>query len=65
MILSAVCIPRWWDVTPLQLHWVGINMAYAETLLAESALDPERRTQMMATLERYAPPARVKKWSAS
>lgn len=60
MILSAV-IPRWWDVTPLQLHWVGINMAYAETLLAESALDPDRRTQVMATLERYAPPARVKK----
>jgi hypothetical protein len=60
MILSAV-IPRWWDVTPLQLHWVGINMAYAETLLAESALDPNRRTQVMATLERYAPPARIKK----
>ena len=60
MILSAV-IPRWWDVTPLQLHWVGINMAYAETLLAESALSSDRRTQVMATLERYAPPARVKK----
>jgi hypothetical protein len=60
MILSAV-IPRWWDVTPLQLHWVGINMAYAETLLAESALNPDRRAQVMATLERYAPPARVKK----
>ncbi len=60
MILSAV-IPRWWDVTPLQLHWVGINMAYAETLLAESALSSDRRTQVMATLEKYAPPARVKK----
>ncbi len=60
MILSAV-IPRWWDVTPLQLHWVGINMAYAETLLAESALSSERRTQVMATLEKYAPPARIKK----
>ncbi len=60
MILSAV-IPRWWDVTPLQLHWVGINMAYAETLLAESALNPDRRTQVLATLDRYAPPARIKK----
>jgi hypothetical protein len=60
MILSAV-IPRWWDVTPLQLHWVGINMTYAETLLAESALNPERRAQVMATLDRYAPPARIKK----
>jgi hypothetical protein len=60
MILSAV-VPRWWDVTPLQLHWVGINMAYAETLLAESALDPARRTQVLAVVERYAPPGRVRK----
>jgi hypothetical protein len=60
MILSAV-IPRWWDVTPLQLHWVGVNMRYAETLLAESALDANRRAQVVATLEKYAPPARVKK----
>jgi hypothetical protein len=60
MILSAV-IPRWWDVTPLQLHWVGINMAYAETLLAESALNSDRRELVMATLEKYAPPARAKK----
>jgi len=60
MILSAV-IPRWWDVTPLQLHWVGVNMAYAETLLAESALSPDRCAQVLAVLERYAPPARIKK----
>jgi len=60
MILSAV-IPRWWDVTPLQLHWVGVNMAYAETLLAESALSEDRRTQVLGVLERYAPPARIKK----
>src|SRR5262249_31411338 len=38
MILSAV-IPRWWNVSPMQLHWVGMHMSYAETLLAESALD--------------------------
>ncbi len=60
MILSAT-IPRWWDVTPLQLHWVGLNMSYAETLLAESALNSDRRTQVLTVLERYAPPARIKK----
>jgi len=59
MILSAV-IPRWWNVTPLQLHWVGTHMAYAETLLAESALDAERRNQVLAAFDRYAPPARTK-----
>jgi hypothetical protein len=60
MILSAV-IPRWWNVTPLQLHWVGAQMAYAETALGESALDPERRKNVIAALERYAPPARLRK----
>jgi hypothetical protein len=60
MILSAV-VPRWWNVTPVQLHWVGMNMAYADTLLAESVLSPERRNQVLAVLDRYAPPARVRK----
>jgi hypothetical protein len=60
MILSAV-IPRWWNVTPLQLHWVGVHMAYAETALAEGALDPERRKQVVAALDRYAPPSRLRK----
>jgi hypothetical protein len=59
MILSAV-IPRWWNVTPLQLHWVGAHMAYAETALAEGALDPERRKQVLAALNHYAPPVRLR-----
>jgi hypothetical protein len=60
MILSAV-IPRWWDVSPVQLHWVGMHMAYAETLLAESSLDGKRRGEVLAVLEHYAPPVRLKK----
>ncbi|HVO98529.1 MAG TPA: hypothetical protein VMT15_10710 [Bryobacteraceae bacterium] len=60
LILSAV-VPRWWNTTPLQIHWVGVNMAYAETLLAESALNADRRAQVLGVLERYAPPARVRK----
>jgi hypothetical protein len=61
--LSAV-IPRWWNVTPLQLHFVGIHMAYAETLLAESALDAKRRQEVIAVLDQYAPPVRSKKVEA-
>jgi hypothetical protein len=60
MILSAV-IPRWWNVTPVQLHWVGMHMAYAETLLSESVLDANRRGEVLASLDRYAPPVRLKK----
>ncbi len=47
MIVSAV-IPRWWNVTPSQLHWVALHMRYAESLLAESALDPALRAKVLA-----------------
>ncbi len=60
MLLTAV-IPRWWNVSPLQIHWVGMHMAYAESLIAESAMNPQRRAQVEAVLDRYAPPARLKK----
>jgi hypothetical protein len=60
MLVTAV-VPRWWNVSPTQIHWVGMHMAYAETLIAESALSPARRAQVDAILDRYAPPARVKK----
>ncbi len=63
MIVSAV-IPRWWDVTPLQLHWVGLHMSYGETLLAESAFNAQRRQLVLGTLELYAPPVRIKKIEA-
>jgi len=59
MILSAV-VPRWWSVTPLQLHWVGLHMAYAETLLAEGALSETSRKQVLSALDHYLPPARLK-----
>jgi len=60
LILSAT-IQRWWNVTPAQLHWVGLHMDYGETLLAEAALDPKRRPVVLEALSNHAPPARVEK----
>ncbi len=60
MILSAK-IPRWWTVTPAQMHWVGLHMRYAETLMAQAALDPKRRAEVTSLLELQAQPARVRK----
>jgi hypothetical protein len=54
-------IPRWWSVSPSQIHWVGLHMSYAEHLLSESALNAPRRAQVEAVLDHYAPPARLKK----
>ena len=58
MIASAV-IPRWWNVTPSQLHWVALHMRYAESLLAESTLDPALRQTVLGVLSAQAAPARV------
>jgi len=63
MIQSAV-IPRWWNVTPPQLHWVGLHMSYAETALAESALTETARQRVTAVLARVVPPARLRRIEA-
>jgi hypothetical protein len=57
MILSAV-IPRWWNVTPAQVHLVGLRMRHAQDMLAESALDPDARKQVLEVLDLHASPYR-------
>jgi hypothetical protein len=58
MILSAK-IPRWWNVTPAQVHWVGVHLRYGHSLLADAALDSELRRQVLEVLGAQAPPART------
>ncbi|MGD0046919.1 MAG: hypothetical protein ABSE42_07860 [Bryobacteraceae bacterium] len=58
MILSAK-IPRWWNVTPAQMHWVGLNLRYGRELLAEAALDESAREAAMTELGRLAAPVRT------
>ncbi len=58
MIVGAK-VPRYWDVTPLQLHWVGLHMRFSEALLAEAAVQPETRAQVLAAVNLLATPART------
>ncbi len=58
MILSAK-IPRWWKVTPAQMHWVALHMRYGQNLLAEAALDAELRREVLDILATQAVPART------
>jgi hypothetical protein len=62
MLISSK-IPRWWNVTPAQVHWVGLHMNYGESLVAESAFDTDLRAQVLETLGRHAAPARVRRVS--
>jgi hypothetical protein len=58
MILSSK-IPRWWNVTPVQMHWLGLHIRYAQSLLAEAAVDPVVRESVLEVLGSQAPPART------
>jgi hypothetical protein len=59
MIVSAK-IPRWWNVAPAQVHWVGLHLRYGRELLAESAFDADLRAQVLDSLSLLAPPARTR-----
>jgi hypothetical protein len=58
MILSAK-IPRWWTVTPSQLHWVGLHLRYGRELLAQATFDAEMRSEVLEALGILAAPART------
>jgi hypothetical protein len=60
MLVSAT-IPRWWDVTPVQMHWVALHMRVAESLLAHAALDPALRSTVVDALRAQVSPNRVTK----
>jgi hypothetical protein len=59
MILSAKA-SRWWNVTPSQLHWVGLHIRYGRDLVAESAFDADLRAQVLDELSVLASPARTR-----
>lgn len=58
MILSAK-IPRWSNVTPAELHFVGLHLRYGRELLAEAVIDPGVRTQVLEDLAKLAAPVRA------
>jgi len=58
-IMVSAVVPRWWRVTPSQMHWTALHLRYGESLLAESAIDPSLRRQMLQVLASQAVPARV------
>lgn len=58
MILSAK-VPRYWRVTPSQLHFTSLHYRAGESLLAQSAVDAKLRANVISALMRFAPPARA------
>jgi hypothetical protein len=58
-ILVSAKLPRWWNVTPGQIHWVGLHLRYAREALAVSAIDQDLRAHAMTALAAMASPART------
>ena len=64
-MIQAAVIPRFWNVTSVQLHWVGLHMSSAETAIADGALDTAARQKVVSALNRYIPPARLRRVETS
>jgi hypothetical protein len=58
MILTAKT-PRFWTVTPVQMHWVGMNMRYAESEVAEASANSARRDAVFQAVDSAASPWRA------
>jgi hypothetical protein len=58
MILGAKA-PRFWSVTPVQMHWVGINMRFAEAEVAEAAVNSAHRESVFNAVDGAASPWRA------
>ncbi len=58
MLLTAT-IPRWWNVSPVQRHYVALLQRAGRSLLAESMLNSEIRKDFLASLDRWSNPHRV------
>ncbi len=59
MMLSAK-IPRWWNVTPAQMHWLALHIRFGQAAAAEGALNAARRREFLEELQFHAPPSRTK-----
>jgi len=60
MIVTAK-VPRFWKVSPSQIHLVGLHVKHGESLMAEAALSADKLSNVMESLDRRAAPSRARK----
>lgn len=49
-LLASAVLPRWWDVSPLELHAVALYQRAGEELLLQSQQDEELRSKILIIL---------------
>ena len=58
MLLGAT-LPRWWGVRPADLHYVGLHLRLARSLLAQAAFDGDLAVPVFAQLGSRVEPSRI------
>jgi len=57
-LLTSAILPRWWDVSPIELHAIALYQRTGEELLAASAKDEALRSKVMNILSARLLPQR-------
>lgn len=58
-LLVDAIVPRWWSVTPNELHAADLYQRVGEELLTSAGSNPELRQQVVAILASRLPPERL------
>src|SRR5262249_37815920 len=64
-LLSGSVLPRWWEVTPHEMHAVGLYQRTGEELLTSAAADKELRDRVVNILGDRVRPQRLGKMEAA
>jgi hypothetical protein len=49
-VLTSAILPRWWNVSPMEMHAIALYQRSGEELLTASAKNPELRSEIMNIL---------------
>jgi hypothetical protein len=60
-LLVSATLPRWWSVTPNELHAVALYQHFGEDLLTASVKDPQLRAKVLAILSDRMTPQRLER----
>ena len=60
-LLVSATVPRWWDVSPNELHAVALYQRSGEELLTASTSNPELRTETISILSDRMTPQRLER----
>lgn len=60
MLVSAK-LPRWWNVSAAQMHYLALHLRHGEDLLGAAVISPDLRAQVLDVLDRSVAPVRLRR----